>query len=103
MSMPTLPKTSFLAVLTNTLPGPHILSTRGTVAVPYAMAAMAWAPPALYTASAPVPRREQNLAGLTLPSLSGGVHTMTSLTPAALAGTTVINTVDMSGAVPLGT
>ena len=34
MSMPTWPKTRRLALATYALPGPVILSTRGTVAVP---------------------------------------------------------------------
>ncbi len=34
MSMPTCPKTRRLALATYALPGPVILSTRGTVAVP---------------------------------------------------------------------
>src|SRR5439155_26041204 len=50
-SMPTWPKTMRLASTTNRLPGPTILSTRGTVSVPYASAAMACAPPTRYTAS----------------------------------------------------
>ena len=39
------PTTSAFAAATYALPGPTILSTRGTVAVPYASAAMACAPP----------------------------------------------------------
>ena len=34
MSMPTWPKTCFLASATNWLPGPTILSTLGTLSVP---------------------------------------------------------------------
>ena len=34
MSMPTVPNTRFLALATYALPGPVILSTLGTVAVP---------------------------------------------------------------------
>ena len=43
----------FLASATNALPGPTILSTFGTVSVPYASAAMAWAPPTLRMRSTP--------------------------------------------------
>ena len=42
--MATTPKT-FLLRTTNMLPGPKILSTCGTDSVPYASAAIAWAPP----------------------------------------------------------
>ncbi len=45
--MPTSPITSFFAAVTYALPGPVILSTRGMVAVPYASAATACAPPTL--------------------------------------------------------
>jgi hypothetical protein len=45
MSMPTTPKTSRLAVATYMLPGPTILSTGRTEAVPYASAPTACAPP----------------------------------------------------------
>ena len=46
-SMPVTPKHSFLARATKILPGPVILSTLGIVCVPYAMAAIACAPPTL--------------------------------------------------------
>ena len=46
-SMPTTPATWRLASVTYAFPGPTITSTRGTVSVPYASAAIAWAPPIL--------------------------------------------------------
>ena len=53
MSMPTSPFTSFFAAATNALPGPVTLLTAGMVSVPYAMAAMACAPPTLKMRSTP--------------------------------------------------
>ena len=43
-SMPTTPATCRLASWTQRLPGPTITSTFGIVSVPYASAAIAWAP-----------------------------------------------------------
>ena len=45
MSIPTWPTTCRFASATQRFPGPTILSTLGTVAVPKASAATAWAPP----------------------------------------------------------
>ena len=47
ISIFTSPKTSFLAVATKIFPGPVITSTLGIVCVPYAIAAIAEAPPTL--------------------------------------------------------
>ena len=47
ISISQWPYTAFLARVTKILPGPVILSTRGIVSVPKAMAAIAWAPPIL--------------------------------------------------------
>lgn len=42
-----------LAAVTYWFPGPKILSTLGTVSVPYAIAAIPWAPPALTMVATP--------------------------------------------------
>jgi len=47
MSIFTSPKTIFFAVATKIFPGPVITSTFGIVSVPYAIAAIALAPPTL--------------------------------------------------------
>ena len=53
MSIPTWPNTARLAAATKRLPGPVILSTPGTVSVPYAKAATACAPPMVNTRVTP--------------------------------------------------
>ena len=54
MSMATaLPASICFAVVTYWLPGPKILSTLGTLSVPYAMAATACAPPIVNILSTP--------------------------------------------------
>ena len=75
-------------------PGPTILSARRIVAVPYASAAIAWAPPTRYASVTPAILAAASTAGLTDPSLAGGVTSTISLTPATRAGTAVINTVE---------
>ena len=100
--MPTSPTTSRLAAVTYTFPGPTILSTGGTVSVPYAMAATACAPPALTTRSAPARCAANSTAGRTEPSGPGGVHSTTRSTPATRAGTTVMHTVEGYAARPPG-
>ena len=73
MSMDTVPNTCFLASATKALPGPTILSTLGTVWVPKARAAMAWAPPTLKILVTPASRAAQRIAPFTFPSGPGGV------------------------------
>ena len=94
MSMETLPKTCFFASATNALPGPTILSTFGTVSVPYARAAIACAPPTLKILSTPAIFAAAMITGLTEPSFCGGVVMTSSLTPAIFAGMASIKTVD---------
>ena len=53
MSMSTSPKTCRFASATHLLPGPTILSTRPMLAVPYASAATACAPPIRSTSVTP--------------------------------------------------
>ena len=101
--MPTSPETSRFVAVTYTFPGPAITSTRGTLSVPYAIAATACAPPAFTTSSAPARDAANNTAGGTDPSGDGGVHTTTRSTPATRAGTTVMHTVDGYAARPPGT
>src|SRR6478672_12876942 len=102
-SIPTNPATWRLASVTYTLPGPTIRSTDGIDSVPYAIAATAWAPPVLATSVAPARFAAYRTAAWIDPSRWGGVHTTISSTPATLAGTTVIATVDGYFARPPGT
>ncbi len=103
MSMPhTSEATSLFAVATKMLPGPVILSTRGTLSVPYARAAMACAPPALRILLTPHMCAAASTSGLTLPSAFTGVAIMTSCTPAILAGMAFMSTVEGYAAVPPG-
>src|SRR5436853_4029803 len=94
--------TSVFAAATHRLPGPTILSTRGTVAVPYANAATACAPPMRYTASTPAIAAAASTAGLK-PSRPAGETMMTSRTPATRAGIAFIKTDDGYAACPPGT
>ncbi len=64
------------------------------VAVPYASAPTAWAPPTRYTSSASAMAAAARVSVGTVPSGPGGVTRTASSTPAALAGTTVMSTVD---------
>src|SRR5262249_39631343 len=88
-SMSTAPNTCRLASATQALPGPTILSTRGTDAVPYANAATACAPPRGNTRSTPAARAAYSVSGL-----APGVTSTSCATPATLAGTAVISTDD---------
>ncbi len=97
--MPTGPKTCRLASLTKALPGPTILSTAGIVSVPWAIAAMAWAPPTRKIRSAPARWQPATMASCAL----GGRQAMTSPTPATLAGTMVMMGAERSGKRPPGT
>ena len=92
--MLTCPNTSFLAVATYRLPGPVILSTRGTCSVPNAIAATACAPPALTMRVTPESRAAARISGETLPSRCGGVAIRISDTPASLAGMAFMSTLD---------
>ena len=85
------------------LPGPQILSTLGTVSVPYAIAAIACAPPILYISVAPAMDAAARMTGAIVPSFLGGVAKTILPTPATEAGMTSIRTVDGRGAVPPGT
>ena len=100
MSMPTWPTTCRFASATQRLPGPTILSTRGTVAVPNARAATAWAPPIRKIRV--TPERAQ-AARTTSVTPVGGTTAMISCTPATSAGTAFITTDDGYEALPPGT
>ncbi|MEZ4427264.1 MAG: hypothetical protein R3A51_06140 [Nannocystaceae bacterium] len=65
------------------------MSTRGTLSVPRAAAAIAWAPPIANTRSTPA-----RAAAHSTTSLGRGVNSSTSGTPATLAGIAVISTED---------
>src|SRR5574344_1035416 len=66
------------------------------------MAAIAWEPPILKNLLTPAILPAYRIAGLTLPSLFGGVQSTISSQPAVLAGIASIRTVEKSGAVPPG-
>ena len=67
------------------LPGPVMTSTFGTVAVPYAIAAIALAPPILKAVLMPQRCIAARSRGFTLPP-GAGVQTTISFTPATIAG-----------------
>src|SRR6187549_858713 len=96
--MPQSDATSAFADATHRLPGPTILSTRGTDSVPYASAAIACAPPSLNSLETPASIAAAITTG------SGRGHTATtSRTPAATAGMAVISSDEGSGYRPPGT
>ena len=103
ISISTVPYKSFLAVATKILPGPTILSTLGTLSVPYAIAATACAPPIRKILSTPASLAAARIFGFGLPFFIGGVHITISSTPAILAGIAFISTDDGYAAVPPGT
>ncbi len=72
--------------MTYLLPGPTILSTRGTSWVPKAKEPMAQGPPILKRRCAPARWAATRVAGLTAISGPGGVAAKISLTPATRAG-----------------
>jgi hypothetical protein len=78
--------------VTNKFPGPTILSTAGTVAVPNANAAIACAPPMRNIRCTPATTAAARTNGLTEPSRAGGTIMITSRTPATTAGMAVIKT-----------
>jgi len=80
MSIPTTPKTRRFAAATNALPGPQILSTAGTLAVPYASAAIACAPPIVKTRVTPARHAAASTRGLRTPPGVGTTMTI-SRTP----------------------
>src|SRR3982750_2006438 len=81
------------AAATYALPGPQILSTAGIVAVPYASAAMACAPPIVKACVTPARCAAARTSGLRTPSGVGTTITM-SPTPATAAGSAFISTDD---------
>src|ERR1700728_940707 len=71
--------------------------------LPYAMAAMAWAPPTLNICSTPALRAATRTAGFALPARFGAVHISFTGHPASAAGTASMMAVDGRGAEPAGT
>ena len=92
-----------LAAVTHALPGPKILSTLRTDSVPKASAAIACAPPILYTVSTPQSSAATSTAACSLPSGPGELAMARALQPAIRAGTASMMAVDGSGAEPAGT
>ena len=91
MSMPTRPNTRRFAAATYAFPGPTILSTAGTVAVPKASAATACAPPTRTMRSTPAKAAAASTGPLTTPS-GVGVTMINSRTPATLAAMALMTT-----------
>ncbi len=91
-------ETYAFASATYAFPGPTILSTRGIVGVPYAIAAMAWAPPTRNKREIPASIAAEQIAGSTF-----GQAATTSETPATRAGIAVISRDEGSGNRPPGT
>ncbi len=89
-SMSASSRSIIFAAVTYTFPGPTIFCTGAMVSVPRAMAAMACAPPTLYISCTPAMSAATRVKGFT----GGGVHMMISRTPATMAGTAHIRTVD---------
>ena len=79
------------------------MSTFGTLSVPNAIAAIAWAPPTLYISSTPASFAATRVEGYTFPSAPGGVHITILSTPATFAGSTFIRTDEGYTAFPPGT
>ena len=102
LSIPPRPNTCRLASATYALPGPTMRSTGAIVAVPYAMAATAWAPPTRYTSATPARRAASSTSGFSTPP-GAGTHIATRPTPATRAGTAFISTEDGYAALPPGT
>ena len=100
MSIPTCPTTWRLASATHRLPGPTILSTLGTVAVPNASAPTACAPPIRKIRV--TPDRAHAARTVSVTPLGGTTATI-SRTPATIAGTAFITTDDGYEAFPPGT
>src|SRR6186713_141166 len=84
--MPTTFDTRSLACATYAFPGPTMQSTRGMVAVPYAIAAIAPAPPTANTRSAFESSAAASVTAAGRPFGAGGEQMITSLTPATRAG-----------------
>ena len=93
MSMPTVPKTRRFAAATYAFPGPQILSTAGIVAVPYASAAIACAPPMVKTRVTCARCAAARTSVLRAPP-GVGTATTISRTPATCAGIAFISTDD---------
>jgi hypothetical protein len=112
--------TAILAAVTHWLPGPKILSTLLTLSVPYAIDAIAWAPPCPQSISQrPQPKRKRQrtartiwsaphlaamytISGRTRPSASAGVATVMEAQPAIEAGMQSMSAVEGRTAVPPG-
>ena len=71
--------------------------------MPYARAAMAWAPPTAYISSTPATFAAASVYGEMPPSFCGGVTITTRFTPATFAGMQSMSTVEGYWARPPGT
>ena len=92
MSIWTSPASSCFAAVTYRFPGPTTTSLGGMGPTPNARAAIAWAPPATRTPSAPATAAAASVIGA-----GRGLATHTDRTPAALAVTTVMSTEEGRG------
>ena len=102
-SIATAPATWSFASATYAFPGPTMRSTRGTLSVPYAIAATAPAPPNAKTRSTFASAAAASTTGAGSPSSPGGEQRTISPTPATRAVTTPMITVLGYGARPPGT
>src|SRR5262249_21364176 len=84
------------------LPGPKILSTFGTLSVPYAIAAMECAPPILNTVSMPHSSAATSTAGFTPPFVVGAEQSTRFGQPTSCAGTPLMITAEGSRDTPEG-
>mmetsp|Transcript_150676 Transcript_150676/g.280956 ORF Transcript_150676/g.280956 Transcript_150676/m.280956 type:complete len:216 (+) Transcript_150676:331-978(+) len=96
MSMPQMPLTMDFAAVTHLFPGPTIMS-QAPIPTPWAIAAIACAPPMAKRQSAPA-----MYAAPLVTSEGFGEATTTSATPAVRAVQAVINTDDGKGYLPPG-
>ena len=103
ISMSTRPKSCFFRLGDVDVARPTILSTRGSVSVPYASAATACAPPTVTTRPTPAIFAAAATAGAMPPRAWAGVAMTISSTPATAAGMQFISTVEGYAAVPPGT
>ena len=99
--MPTRPNSWRLASATNALPGPTIMSTGPMPSIPKAIAASACTPPSAKMRSAPEVAIACSVGACTVPA-RGGVHAVTSATPATFGTSTVMNAQASIGTRPDG-
>ena len=91
-SMPVTPDSCSFASATYALPGPTMRRTGAIVCVPYAIAAIAPAPPIAYTSLTPASSPAASTTCDGSPFAPGGEQSTMRFTPATRAGTTPMST-----------